>query len=166
MGGYMKRFLAMLNKLSSWMNAVGGSILVLMMLLTSADVILRFFGRPITGTYELIALAGALVVAFAIPQTTRDNANIAVDFFVEGRSQSIRNIMFVVTKVMGVTLFVLLAWYLFEKANVLYKDGFVTSTLKFPFYPVAYGLSICCLVESIILLGEIFGRFYREAKHE
>jgi TRAP-type C4-dicarboxylate transport system permease small subunit len=148
------------------MNAVGGTILVLMMLLTSTDVILRFFGRPITGTYELIALAGAMVVAFAIPQTTRDNANVAVDFFVEGRSKGIRDFMFVITKIMGVALFLLLAWYLFEKANVLFKDGFVTSTLKFPFYPVAYGLSICCLVESIILLGEILRRFYREAEHE
>jgi hypothetical protein len=67
---------------------------------------------------------------------------------------------------MGVTLFLILAWYLFEKANVLLKDGFVTSTLKFPFYPVAYGLSICCLVESVILLGEIIRRFYQEAEHE
>lgn len=162
----MKFFLAMLSMVSSWMNAVGGTILILMMLLTSTDVILRFFGRPITGTYELIALAGAMVVAFAIPQTTRDNANVAVDFFVEGRSKSVRNIMFVITKIMGVTLFLILAWYLFEKANVLLKDGFVTSTLKFPFYPVAYGLSICCLVESVILLGEIIRRFYQEAEHE
>lgn len=162
----MKIFLTMLSRVSAWMNSIGGIILVLMMLLTSADVVLRLFGRPITGTYELIALAGAMVVAFAIPQTTRVKGNIGIDFFVEGRSKGVQDIMFVFTKILGIILFILISWYLFEKANVLHKDGYVTSTLKFPFYPVAYGLSICCLIESIILLGEIFRRFYQEAAHE
>ena len=162
----MKFFLAAIGHVSVWMNTVGGIILISMMLLTSADVILRLFGRPITGTYELIALAGAMVVAFAIPQSTRENANVAVDFFVEGRSARIRDIMFVFTKTLGIILFVLIAWYLFQKANTLYRDGFVTSTLKFPFYPVAYGLSVCCLAESLVLLGEIFRRFRREVEHE
>ena len=156
----------MLSKVSVWMNAVGGIILVLMMLLTSADVVLRLFGRPITGTYELIALAGAMVVAFAIPQTTKLKGNIGIDFFVDSRSKGVQDIMFVCTKILGIILFLLISWYLFEKADVLHKDGYVTSTLKFPFYPVAYGLSLCCLVESVTLLGEIFGRFYMEAEHE
>jgi TRAP-type C4-dicarboxylate transport system permease small subunit len=162
----MKVFLAVLGQAAGWMNALGGVILVSMMLLTSADVILRLFGRPITGTYELIALAGAMVVAFAIPQSTRENANVTVDFLVEGRTAKVRDVMFVFTKALGIILFGLIAWYLFTKANTLYRDGFVTSTLKFPFYPVAYGLSVCCLVESFMLFGEILRRFYSEAAHE
>jgi len=160
----MKIFLAALARLSIWMNVVGGIILVSMMLLTSTDVIMRLFGRPITGTYELIALAGAMVVAFAIPQGTRENANVAVDFFVEGRSRRIRDIIFVFTKSLGIILFGLIAVYLFEKANTLYRDGFVTSTLKFPFYPVAYGLSVCCVAESLVLFGEILKRFNKEGR--
>jgi TRAP-type C4-dicarboxylate transport system permease small subunit len=148
------------------MYSIGGGILVLMMLLTSTDVILRLFGRPITGTYELISLGGAVVVAFSLPQTTRNKANVAIDFLVVGCSKSVRDAMFVFTKILGIILFMLISWYLFEKANVFYKDGFVTSTLQFPFYPVTYVLSICCLIECIVLLGEIFRSFYKEAEHE
>ena len=162
----MKGLLAALGRVSAWMNAIGGGILILMMLLTAADVALRFFRRPITGTYESIALAGAIVIAFAMPQATRDNANVAVDFLFEGRSRPVQNVLFVFTKTLGIILFVLIAWYLFQKANVLYRDGFVTSTLKFPFYPVAYGLSLCCFIECFVLLSQIVSRFYRGADHE
>lgn len=162
----MKTLLSTLDRAAAWMNAVGGTVLVLMMLLTAADVLLRLFGRPITGTYELIALGGALVVAFAMPQTTRDNANVAVEFLIEGRSRQIRNAVYIFTKGLGVILFVLLGWFLYEKANVLYADNFVTSTLKFPFYPVAYGLSFCCFVESLTLLGQMVRGLSREVDHE
>jgi TRAP-type C4-dicarboxylate transport system permease small subunit len=162
----MKALLATLDRAGSIMNVLGGSVLVLMMLLTAADVVLRIFGKPITGTYELIALGGAVVVGFAMPQTTRDNANVAVEFFVEGRSRQVQDILFVFSKIMGIILFVLLGWFLYEKANVLYKDGFVTSTLKAPFYPVAYGLSFCCFVESLTLLGQIVRRLSREVADE
>jgi len=162
----MKTLLATLDRAATWMNVFGGTVLVLMMVLTAADVLLRLFGRPITGTYELIALGGALVVAFAMPQTTKDNANVAVEFLIEGRSRQVRNVMFTFTKCLGIVLFLLLGWFLFEKANVLYADGFVTSTLKFPFYPVAYGLSFCCFVESLTLLGQIVRTLSREVEDE
>jgi TRAP-type C4-dicarboxylate transport system permease small subunit len=162
----MKGLETAISRVSIWMNAIGGVVLVFMMLLTAADVALRLFGRPITGTYELVALAGAMVVAFAIPQTTRDNAHIAVDFLVQGRSGRIRNFMFVFTKTMGVVLFLLIAWYLFQKANELYGKGDVTSTLGFPFYPAAYGLAFCCFIESLVLIAEILTKFHGEAKSE
>lgn len=164
-GGSMKTLLATLDRADEWMNAVGGTVLVLMMLLTSADVILRLFGRPITGTYELIGLGGALVAAFALPQTTRDNAHVAVEFFSEGRSAQVKKVLFVFTKVLGIILFLLLGWFLYEKANVLWRDGFVTSTLKFPFYPVAYGLSFCCFLESLTLFGQIVRKLSGEVEH-
>jgi TRAP-type C4-dicarboxylate transport system permease small subunit len=162
----MKTLLKTLDRAAAWMSAVGGAVLLSMMVLTTADVLLRIFARPITGTYELIALGGAIVVGFAIPQTTIDNANVAVEFFVEGRSRQIQDILFVFSKSLGIILFALLGWFLYEKANGLYKDGFVTSTLKAPFYPVAYGLSFCCFVESLTLLRQIVARLGREARDE
>jgi TRAP-type C4-dicarboxylate transport system permease small subunit len=162
----MKALMTMTHRVSVWMNALGGIILVLMMLLTAADVVMRLFGRPITGTYELVALAGAMVVAFAIPQTTREKANVMVDFLVEGRSESVKRVLFVFTKILGIILFVLIAWYLFQKATDLYRQGDVTSTLQFPFYPAAYGLAFCCFIESLVLLMEMIGRLYGEAKSE
>ena len=84
----MKRILDFGSRLSNWMDNVGGSILVIMMMLTVIDIALRISGRPITGTYELVALAGAMVVGFAVPQTTQENGHIGVDLLIQALSRS------------------------------------------------------------------------------
>lgn len=147
------------KRLSSWMNTFGGIVLFVMMMLTVVDVILRFFGKPITGTYELVAMAGALVVAFAIPQTSWDNAHIFVDFLLENRPPAVKKTFQSVTKLLGVILFALLAWYLCTKANHLYRSGDVSLTLHIPYYPVAYGLAFCSLVQALTLVFQIVTLF-------
>lgn len=142
----------LLRRLSAWMNSIGGIVLFLMMMLTVVDVILRFFGKPLTGTYELVAVAGAIVVGFAIPQTTQENAHIYVDFLLENRGQGIRRAFQAGTKLLGTALFALLAWNLLLKANHLYKSGDVSLTLQLPYYPAAYALAFCALVEMLVLL--------------
>lgn len=141
------------------MNLFGGIVLFLMMMLTVVDVIFRMSGSPITGTYELVAMAGAVVVAFAIPQTSWDNAHIFVDFLLEKRSRIVKVFFGCFTKFLGVLLFALLAWYLFEKATHLFRSGDVSLTLHIPYYPVAYGLAFCFLVQSVALLLQIVKLF-------
>lgn len=154
-GGFMSSLVRACKKISSWMNTLGGIVLFLMMMLTVVDVFLRTFGKPITGTYELVAMSGAVVVAFAIPQTSWDNAHIFVDFLLDNRSKTVKILFRCFTKLLGTLLFILLAWYLFEKANHLFKSGDVSLTLQLPYYPVAYGLAFCCLVQAMTLSLQI-----------
>jgi TRAP-type C4-dicarboxylate transport system permease small subunit len=161
----MKRFLRIAARISTWMDNVGGVILVLMMLLTVIDVIMRLCGRPIIGTYELVAVAGAMVIAFAVPQTTYENGHIGVDILVEGRSKLVKDVLFVVTKLFGIALFLALSWFLYKRGNHLLKEGDVSHTLQIPAYPGAYAMAFCFFIESFVLLAEIPKRFYREAKH-
>ncbi len=158
-GGNMKAFVKSFRKLSSWMNTLGGIVLFLMMMLTVVDVFLRVFGKPLVGTYELVAIAGAIVVGFAIPQTSLDKGHINVDFMMENRSVLTRQIFSVFTKLMGITLFGLLSWNLFLKANHLYKAGDVSLTLQIPYYPAAYGLAFAALIECFVLIIDIITIF-------
>jgi len=141
------------------MNTLGGIVLFLMMMLTVVDVILRIFSKPLIGTYELVAVAGAIVVGFAIPQTSLDKGHIFVDFLIENRAEAIKKAFSVFTRLLGITLFALLAWNLFLKANHLYKAGDVSLTLQIPYYPAAYGLAFCCLVECLVLLVDMIQIF-------
>lgn len=137
------------------LNAVGGLLLTLMMLLTVVDVILRYLGRPITGTFELMSFAGALVVGLALAQTSLDGAHVNVDILTQAMSVGNQKIFLVFNRLIGIGIFVLLAWSLFDKGNDLYKTGEVSLTLQVPYYPVAYGLSFCCLVEALVLFSNL-----------
>jgi len=161
----MKYIVRVLDRVSAWMDNVSGLTLVVMMLLVVTDVTLRIFGRPIIGTYEIITLACAPLVAFAIPQTSLENGHVVVDFLIQGRSKLIKDILFVFGKTLGVALFLLIAYYIYRKGNRLYLKGDITDARHIPLYPVAYMLSFCCVMESFTLLVQIFKRFQGEAKH-
>ena len=137
------------------MNFVGGTVLALMMFLTVLDVVLRIFGKPILGTYELVSLAGAVVVGFAIPKTSQDDAHVYVDMLIVGLSAKVRRIFRASTKFLGIIFFVLLGINIILKGNELYGAGEVSLTLHIPLYPVAYALGLCCFIECLVLLSQI-----------
>jgi TRAP-type C4-dicarboxylate transport system permease small subunit len=146
------------GRISAWMDNIGGTILVVMMMLTVVDVVLRILGHPLTGTYELVAIAGALVVGFAVPQTSQENGHIGVDALIERLPPGTRVLFFVVTKAMGSLLCFGLAWYLLRKGNHLLEQGDVSHTLGIPAYPGAYALAFCFLVEAVVLLLQMSKR--------
>jgi TRAP-type C4-dicarboxylate transport system permease small subunit len=155
----MRTFAAILERLSLWMNALGGTVLFLMMMLTVTDVILRVFDRPITGTYELVAMLSAIVIGYAIPQTSQERAHIYVDFLIDKRAPVVRNAIFIFTRLLGIVLFALLSYNLVIKGNNLYRNGDVSQTLYVPFYPVAYAIAFVSFVECFVLISDIIRVF-------
>ena len=152
-------------RITKFMDVVGGAVLTFMMLLTVVDVILRYLGKQITGTYELVFLGGAVVIAFAIPRTSWDGANVNVDFVVEGLPRIARKVTFVFTRLMGIAFFFLLGWNLFALGTTLFRKSEVSLTLHVPIYPVVYMLGICAFAECLVLLSSLVSTIV-EVNHE
>lgn len=151
----MEAYLSFIERVSRWMSAIAGAALVFMMFLTCADVGLRIFDRPIVGTYEIVGLCGAVTIGFGVPYTSWLRGHIFVDFFIQRFSRSVQNIFNAVTRVIGIIIFIMIGCNLFIFAHNLYKSGEVTLTRQLPFYPIAYGLGICCFIECLVLIGDI-----------
>jgi TRAP-type C4-dicarboxylate transport system permease small subunit len=152
----VRAFNTAVEKLSEWMQVVSGAALVLIMLLTVADVCLRnLLQKPIVGTFEIVGLGGAVIIGFAIPITSWLRGHIFVDFFVQGFSKGWQAAFNIGTRVLCIGLFILIAWNLFIYANSLYASGEVTLTRQLPFYPIAYGLSVCCIIQCLVLISDI-----------
>jgi TRAP-type C4-dicarboxylate transport system permease small subunit len=151
----MKRALHQMKTFSGLMNAVGGAALVFIVLLTTADVILRSFRRPILGTYEIVAFIGSMVILFSLPLTSWTRSHIFVDFFILKLSQRTRNIFYAVTRVLVFCLFFLFGWNMFKYGMDLRRYGEVSSTLRIPFYPLVYALAICCFIQCLVLLADL-----------
>ena len=154
--GLMKSFVLTIKKSDIWLNTTAEMVLVVMMLLTVLDVALRTFGKPIVGTYELVALAGALVIGFALPKTSWDRGHVFVDILLENRSAAVKNGLFVFTRIVGIIIYALLSYNLFRKGMVLQRAGEVSLTLRIPMFPAAYALSLCFLVQCLTLVADIF----------
>jgi TRAP-type C4-dicarboxylate transport system permease small subunit len=148
------------------MHWLGGGILILMMLLTVADVILRYLKRPILGTYELVSFAGAIVIAFALPLTTWEKGHVSVDIIFEFFPRAKGHVLQVITRLMGMLFFIVLSWTLLNMGTSFYKMGEGTLTLQLPLYPIAFLLGLSCVAECFVLAADIIRTVSNGDRHE
>jgi TRAP-type C4-dicarboxylate transport system permease small subunit len=158
----MKRFLAAIKGASSALSAVAGAALAALMLLTIADVVLRVLGRPIVGTYELVGLGGAIAIGLSLPLTSWVRGHIYVDSFVAKLPRIPRAILNIATRLLVLALFLLIGWNLIRYALDLRGAGEVTPTLRVPFFPVAFGVGVSCLLECLVMVADIVKIFRKE----
>lgn len=151
----MERLLNGVGRLSRTINVIAGIAITFIMLLTVFDVILRYFRKPIVGTYELVAFSGAVVIGFALPLTSWMRGHIYVDFFTGKLPKTARAIFNLITRSLGIALFLLIGWNLIKVGMDLQQSGEVSLTLQLPFYPVAYGVAFSCFVQCLVLLADM-----------
>jgi TRAP-type C4-dicarboxylate transport system permease small subunit len=141
-----------LNKLLTFL---GGLFLVVMVVLTCANIISRLIWVPIIGTFELMGFFGAMVTAFALGYTQVKRGHIAVDVLVNTFPGNVKKALTQVNNVICSLFFLIAAWQIVVKANTLMETGEVTETLQIIYYPFTYAVAFGCLVLSLTLLTEI-----------
>lgn len=151
----MKTIGAIVRNVSGVMYVIAGIALTAMVTITVADVILRMFKRPIVGTYEIVGLLGAIMVGFAIPQTSRAKGHVAMDFLEGKLPEGVDRVLSIITRLLGIVLFILIGWQLWLLGDDYLRIGEVTLTVHLPQYPVCYGMAVCCFIECVVLLLEI-----------
>jgi len=137
------------------MQVVAGLGLVFMMSLTTCDVILRIFSRPIIGTYEIVAFTCGVVIGFSLPITSFLRGHIYVDFLYQKFPKFWQNVFNVTTRLMVFVLFLFVGWNLMRLAGDMLRAGEVSLTLQLPFYPIAYGIGISCFVQCLVVIGDL-----------
>jgi TRAP-type C4-dicarboxylate transport system permease small subunit len=144
-----------LKFVSKVLNSIAGIAVTVMMLLTVADVLLRAGGHPIIGTFEIVALLLALVIGFGIPQVSLDKGHVYMEVLLEKLSKRAKNVMNTFTRVLCLGLFAFIGVNLFNVGARFHSSGEVSATIKIPFYPVAYGVAVCCLLECCVFIFDI-----------
>jgi len=151
----MDTYLKTVSKLSTVMYAFSAVVLSFMMLLTVSDVILRYLGRPIPGTYELVGLSGAIAIGFAIPYTSLVRGHVFVEFLIDRMEKGRREVVLIFTKILILLLFIAFGTYLFITGMDMAASGEVTQILRLPFYPVAYAVGVACFIECLVMVSDI-----------
>ncbi len=133
------------------MHMVGQYVLMLMMLLTSADVCGRyFFNRPLLGAYDLTQLMMVVMVFFCIAYTQVKKGHVGITIIVDRLSEKNQAVIESVGYFLGLVLFSILAWQNIVKANLMRMGGATTASIEIPTYPfflvIAFGSLLMCLV--------------------
>ncbi len=153
----MKRLMDTLaGRMSAWMEVVAGSALIAVMLLIGADIIGRLFGHPVPGAYEIVSLAGGLVLGLALPATSMAKEHVSTDFMTARLSTTMRRLLHFGTRLIGIGIFALAGYGMLMMGVRLKEAGEVTAVLAFPFYYVVYALGGALIIQTLVLVAELF----------
>jgi len=143
------------GRMSNWMEVLAGIVLVGVMLLIGTDIVGRVFGYPVPGTYEIVSLAGGLIVGLALPATSRAKGHVSTDVLTERLSERSRMFLTVATRLIGIAVFILAGYGMIMMGMRLKASGEVTAVLAFRFYYAAYAIGGAFLIQTLILFSEI-----------
>jgi len=151
------------------MSLVAGAAIVIMMLLSTADVLLRLCGplhsklewrflgflQPIPGTYELVSFLGTVAAAFAMAYTSIRGGHVSVSLVTRLLPKRARMILQITTNLLAIFFFGLLSWRSILCAEELKYYGEVSMTLQLPYYPFVYGIAFASFTMSVVLITYI-----------
>lgn len=147
------------NWLADKVNRLSAAAVVFIMFLTVADVFMRLFGHPISGTYEIVGFVGALIISFALPYTSIQKGHIAVDFLMMKMPWLVRVIVNAINAFIAMVLFGIISWQSVVYAVGLKSSGEVSATLQMPVYPFIYGVAVGCALLCVVLFIEFLRQF-------
>ena len=152
-----KRLTGLVNRLIRIVSSVGPGIIVAMMLLTAADVILRYaLKRPIAASYEITQFMMVIVVSFGIAYCAVLRGHVKVDLVISRFPKRTQAIINVVTYLLGTAYFALLTRQAIVYIEVTLKSGLTTAVLHLIAYPFVALMALGSVLFCLALIAELF----------
>jgi TRAP-type transport system small permease protein len=145
-------FEAIIKSISRIASIAGMIVLVLMMLLTVADVFLRFaFRRPILGSTELTEYM-MVFLSLGMAWCLLQGKSIRMDMIVERFSARGQASIDSITYIISLGILVLMTWHMFTEGIAIRSMMLTSSTLRIPTYPFYWVFSLGLLIFSLAVL--------------
>ncbi len=130
-----------------------------MMVLTCADVIFRCFRSPIRGTYDVIGLAGGVIIALSLSYSHVMGRQVAVESVFSRSRQIVQTVVNSITCLISIGMMALITWRSVILGKNLWVMGRVSDTVRIPIFPFVLLLTFCCAIYCLVLVVDFFKLF-------
>jgi len=155
----MDRFAKVVHTISRRMCWLSVFIISGMMVLTCADVIFRFFRSPIRGAYDVIGLAGGVIIAMSLSYSHVMGRQVAVESVFSKSRQLVQIVVNSIMRLLSLGMMVLVTWRSAILGNNLWTMGRVSDTVRIPISPFVYLLAFCCAIYCLVLVVDFLNLF-------
>ncbi|MCY1666537.1 TRAP transporter small permease [Rhizobium sp. SL86] len=146
----LSRLASTLDRYFRWLSLAAGAALIVMMLVTVADVFMRYvFNSPVRGSYELVEICLLISVFFALPQVIANSQEIVIDLIDGLMSPGAVNALKSIAAFATAAVLLFLLWSMLQPATEAYSYGDVKLELDFPVW-ILWSLALFGLANSVI----------------
>jgi TRAP-type transport system small permease protein len=155
------------KSLSTYLSYIGNFALAGMMLLTTTDVVGRyFFNAPVLGAYEITEYLMLIMVFSFLALAQSAKVHINVDIVFNHLPVRFRNFLQRFNHFVCLLMMILVTWMSILRVFELRRTGEASVLLKIPDYPFAAFLGIGCLVFCIEFFKDVFSSKPTDAEQE
>lgn len=159
----IRKFEMMYQKFEYRLVLISGFMILFIMLLVTADVIGRFFNKPLLAVYEIVIFMfiGLIVIGFSYVQGIKEN--IIIEIATESLPKLYRNILDLVGYIIGLIMVSLIFWRSVINTISSYSSKEISMGLIIiPLWPikgiVAFGMGVLAIrlvLDILIMLFNI-----------
>jgi TRAP-type C4-dicarboxylate transport system permease small subunit len=152
LGPLYGRYVWALRLIVNLLAAVAALAIVVMILVTCVDVVGRRIGYPLKGTYDMVEMLSAIMIAGALPYTTAYKGHVAIEFILQKLSRRGRIILDLFVRSASILMFGFLTWRFIQYGQELKASGQVTLTLQWPVFWLPWWMAVCTAMMIPVLI--------------
>ena len=158
----LERFDRFNEKISGWMEWIGFAGIVVIILVTTIDVLgSKLFVKPLFGSLDIVMLAQLIAATCTVTAALIAGRHVRVEFFLDIMPKRFRRVVDGIVYFLAFVLFAMIVWRLIIFAHNLQMDGEVSGTARIPLYPFGYIASIACIPVCLVYLSRLIKLFVR-----
>jgi TRAP-type C4-dicarboxylate transport system permease small subunit len=137
-------------------------LLMLMMLLTFADVVARYLlNRPIRGAFEITELALLVLIFAGLPLVSHADEHVTMDFIDRILPSSLADLWVRVAHAACAAVMFFLTWQVWLKAAKISSYGDTTEVLRIEVGPFVYFMAVMIALTGVVHVFKIFAPVVR-----
>src|SRR5262249_34962464 len=141
------------------LGVAASGILLIMMLLTFSDVVLRYlFNRPFAGAFEVTELLLLVLIFAGLPLVTYADEHALMDFIDRLLGPRARRALERTVQALCAAVMFLLAWLVWLKADRIWAYRDATDVLRIVYGPFVYFMAVAIGLTGLIHLYKMVER--------
>jgi len=154
----MERVENLIHRVTGLFTALGAFFLLTMMCTVVANIIYRFFGRVIVGSYELVELMVLITVTFALAYAAVKKGHVVITILISRLPNRVQSVLEAITSLISVGTWGVIAWAAISMLLERWMSE-RTEMLSVPYLPFrsiwVAGLILLCLIYVIWIIKAV-----------
>ncbi|MBN1410714.1 MAG: TRAP transporter small permease [Spirochaetales bacterium] len=134
------------------MGFVSGAAILVMIIVPVTDILLRLFRLSITGSYDIVRMAGILALSAGLPYVTAVKGHVAIELIYHRLPKTAKVIVGIIVNMASMAFFGIICYQGVLYGLSLYQSGEVSATLQFPVFWIPFVLSFCSVIVVLVIL--------------
>lgn len=143
------------------LTALVSIVMFSMMMLTTADVAGRVFGKPIKGSFEIVTFMLAILIFCALPLISWDEKHIKVNLFDHWIPAPILRALHVLWAIIMTVVMAGIAYRMWIQGNLMAQGQHVTGFLEWPIAPIVYVMCVLSGFTTIIFAVLVWQKLFQ-----